>query len=201
MAFQLTDTEKLAPSERLAKNLEHFKDREGEKGSLDEQQETCVGQAVSLIGFSTENVLREINAALSVLPNTGEAIAARYRLESAKGWLSTILSETKDASFILDGYHAWHKQNAEWEEEVSEDLDICGYAGKWKSAKEGVTREKPDLSGSAYWDAVRTYFLELGGCYLSERCEPTPIDWEAPLPRPIIPVVGDWSEPMKVRQA
>lgn len=59
------------------------------------------------------------------------------------------------------------------EEEATTDLDTCGYAGKWKSAKEYIARQKPSLIGAAYWDAVRLHFLELGGCWLSERCQHT----------------------------
>jgi len=201
MAIKLTDSEKQAPSERLAKNLKENAAYEGERSKLDEQQATCLGFSMSLAGFCIENALTEATNALARLDNRPELAGVRASLQSIQYWMNSGMAESKDAIFILDGYHDWHKQNVAWEEEASEDLDICGCAGKWKSAKDGVTRDKPGLDGSAYWDAVRTYFLELGGCYLSERCEPAPIDWEAPLPRPIIPVVGDWSEPRKVRQA
>jgi hypothetical protein len=60
------------------------------------------------------------------------------------------------------------------EEEAKTDLDTCGYAGKWASAKRGLASERPHLSGPAYWDAVRLYFLELGGCWLSQRTTPAP---------------------------
>jgi hypothetical protein len=189
--MELTEIEKQAPSERLAKNLEYFKGRAEDAAALDECQTACIGSSTHHGAFCIEMALVHL----------GIGLDNNISVRSAKGYLEAALSEMKDAKFILDGYHAWHKQNKEWEEEASEDLDICGYAGKWKSAKEGVTRDQPKLSGSAYWDAVRTYYLELGGCYLSERTESAPIDWNAPLPHPIVPVVGDWSEPIKVRRA
>lgn len=55
-------------------------------------------------------------------------------------------------------------ENYKSEQEAAEGLDICGYSGKWKKAKAS------QKDGSLYWYRVRIYFLELGGCYLSERC-------------------------------
>lgn len=49
------------------------------------------------------------------------------------------------------------------EQEAATGLDICGYAGKWKKAKES---EKP---GPNYWSRVRTHFLELGGAYTNQQ--------------------------------
>jgi hypothetical protein len=195
MAFQLTETEQQAPSERLAKNLEYFKERAGESGKLDELEETCVGQSAAHAGHCLASALLHLSHVM-----VPAALATNAGLLLVKGYLDAALAEVKDASYILDGYHAWNKQNLAWEQEVSEDLDICGYAGKWKSAKEGVAREKPLLLGESYWEAVRTYFLELGGCYLSERTEPAPIDWTAPMPHPIIPALPYAGESMKVRQ-
>lgn len=169
--MDLTEIEKAAPSARLAKRLEGSKAYEGEHSKLDEQQATCVGFSVSQAGFCLEQALREATTALARLDPRPELAGVRASLASLQYWTEIGLNEAKDAAFVLDGYHDWYKQDRAWEVEVSEDLDICGYAGKWKSAKESVAREKPSLNGSAYWDAVRTYFLELGGCYLSERCE------------------------------
>jgi hypothetical protein len=97
-----------------------------------------------------------------------------------------------------DTYYAHGRYSTE--AEAKEGLATCAYAGKWKSAKEGVASEKPELSGPAYWDAVRLYFLELGGTWQSEVTTPASIDWSAPLPRPIIPALPYAGEPMKVRQ-
>ena len=85
------------------------------------------------------------------------------------------------------------------EAEAKEGLDTCGYAGKWKSAKESVSSEKPTLVGPAYWDAVRLHFLELGGCWLSERCECAPSGATPHRALPIIPRMPHY-EPQKVRQ-
>lgn len=194
MAINLTDLEKAAPSERLAKNLEYFKNRTEDSSKLDECQEACVGSSVAHSGFCIETALLLLEGMMQYAERPQLST-----LHSIKGYLGAAVAEVKDATFILDGYHNWHKQNVAWEEDVSEDLDICGYAGKWKSAKERVTRYKPDLDGSAYWDAVRTYFLELGGGYLSERCEPAPADAVSQRALPIIPRLPH-QEPMKVRQ-
>lgn len=194
MAIALTDLEKAAPSERLAKNLEYFKNRAEDNSKLDECQEACVGSSVAHSGFCIETALMLLNGMMQYAERSQLST-----LHSIKGYLSAAVAEVKDATFVLDGYHAWYKQNVAWEEEVSEDLDTCGYAGKWKSAKEGVTRDKPDLSGSAYWDAVRAYFLELGGCCLSERCEPASTDAAPQRALPIIPRMPHY-EPQKVRE-
>jgi hypothetical protein len=82
------------------------------------------------------------------------------------------------------------------EREAKEGLDTCGYAGKWKKAKESVSAE---LTGPAYWDAVRLDFLEVGGCWLIERCECAAADAAPQRAFPIIPQVP-YQEPQKVRQ-
>lgn len=51
------------------------------------------------------------------------------------------------------------------EAEASADLAVCAYAGKWRKAKESVIHQG-HVSETAYWDAVRLYFLELGGEWL-----------------------------------
>ena len=51
------------------------------------------------------------------------------------------------------------------------DLDIFGYHGKWKKAKElAVKNERRDNNRLLpYWERVRLLFFELGGDYLHEK--------------------------------
>lgn len=56
----------------------------------------------------------------------------------------------------------------------SQDLDVRGYAGKWKAAKEHVVQcceLAPQVDGILYWLKVREVFLAFGGEYLDgTRC-------------------------------
>jgi hypothetical protein len=119
-----------------------------------------------------------------------------------RGELAAIIHETcelEDVELLkADTYYA-HGRYAT-EAEAKEGLATCAYAGKWEVAKKSVASEKAELADPAYWDAVRLYFLELGGTWQSEVTTPAPIDWEAPLPRPIIPALPYAGEPMKVRE-
>jgi hypothetical protein len=52
-------------------------------------------------------------------------------------------------------------------------LDIDHYPGKWKNAKEHVASNLNRVYEDGrhhlpYWERVRLYFLELGGCYTDE---------------------------------
>ena len=49
------------------------------------------------------------------------------------------------------------------EAEASADLAIAQYAGKWSRAKDYVTANKPTTSPQQYWEAVREYYLSVGG--------------------------------------
>lgn len=98
-----------------------------------------------------------------------------------------------------DTYYAHGRYSTE--AEAKEGLATCAYAGKWEKAKAHFAGTPAQTAKpSAYWDAVRLYFLELGGTWQSEVTTPTPIDWAAPLPHPIIPALPYAGEPMKVRQ-
>lgn len=48
---------------------------------------------------------------------------------------------------------------------ASEDLNVTGYSGKWRAAKEIAVEGKHDSrhTGLPYWERVRVIFLELGG--------------------------------------
>lgn len=178
--MDLSENEKLAPSAKLAELLAHYADRIGGPSTLDDQEVSCVSRAVSLTGFSTQQALEEVRRAYDALPNDAALMGVRHSLDTVRRWLQTSLEEAKDATFLLDGYHAAYVQrqqeamavDEELEEQVSADLDICGYAGKWKKAQAYITNQKPDLARPDYWQAVRNHFLELGGCYLSERTPP-----------------------------
>lgn len=56
----------------------------------------------------------------------------------------------------------------------SQDLDVRGYSGKWRYAKEYVVTHcelAPQRDGILYWMKVREIFLALGGEYLDgTRC-------------------------------
>lgn len=54
---------------------------------------------------------------------------------------------------------------------AAQELNIRGYAGKWKAAKELAVDGKHDHrhSGLPYWERVRVIFLELGGERLDGR--------------------------------
>jgi hypothetical protein len=57
------------------------------------------------------------------------------------------------------------------EEIASENLDIFGYAGKWRQAQQyelGDPRTD-DTRLLPYWERVRLTFLELGGQYLGQK--------------------------------
>lgn len=98
-----------------------------------------------------------------------------------------------------DAYYAHGRYSTE--AEAKEGLATCAYAGKWKKAKEQFADALAYADNApAYWDAVRLYFLELGGTWQSEVTTPAPIDWAAPLPHPIIPAVPYAGGPMKVRE-
>ena len=86
------------------------------------------------------------------------------------------------------------------EEEAKEGLATCAYAGKWRKAKEAVVANKPDLADwPAHWDAVRLYFLELGGEWLSQQGKPAHrrLSWDE-IPR--LAPAFEYREPMKVRE-
>lgn len=92
------------------------------------------------------------------------------------------------------------------EAEASVDLDVCGYAGKWKSAKLS-TIAPPEVAEADYWLAVRLCFLELGGSYPVERPEPEPARPLTSLERRIAiqqAAIGasrnNYTGPQKVRQ-
>jgi hypothetical protein len=58
------------------------------------------------------------------------------------------------------------------EELAAEELNVRGYAGKWKRAQELAQDGKPQDSGAIglpYWERVRKLFLELGGERLDGR--------------------------------
>lgn len=59
------------------------------------------------------------------------------------------------------------------EEEASAGLDVSGYGHKWRKSKAAYKSllQANELCAADYWLAVRLHFLELGGCYLSERTE------------------------------
>ncbi len=52
------------------------------------------------------------------------------------------------------------------EEEAKFNLDICGYSGKWKQAKE---LNRFMIKNDRYWKEVRLTFLELGGEYINKN--------------------------------
>lgn len=57
------------------------------------------------------------------------------------------------------------------QKKAMEGLDIFGYAGKWRKAKElAIKNERhDDYKHLPYWERVRLLFLELGGGYLDRR--------------------------------
>lgn len=57
------------------------------------------------------------------------------------------------------------------EQIAAEDLDIKGYAGKWKAAQELATKNErcDDNRLLPYWERVRLLFLELGGERIDRR--------------------------------
>lgn len=92
------------------------------------------------------------------------------------------------------------------EEEASAGLDVSGYAGKWRKAKQSVLAP-PEVAVADYWLAVRLYFLELGGCYLTQRTVPSPEQPLTSLERrmavqqaAIQASRAGYSEPQKVRE-
>ena len=54
---------------------------------------------------------------------------------------------------------------------AAEGLDVRGYHGKWVTAQRlAKANERTDYKHLLpYWERVRLLFLELGGCYLSQR--------------------------------
>lgn len=52
--------------------------------------------------------------------------------------------------------------------EEEEGLDLCGYAGKWKSAQEYVAEHDVERGTPGYWMHVREHFLEIGGGLLRD---------------------------------
>jgi len=53
--------------------------------------------------------------------------------------------------------------------DIISDLDIEGYHGKWTRAVE-YAESVAETESFDWWMAARKRFLELGGCYLHERC-------------------------------
>jgi hypothetical protein len=56
---------------------------------------------------------------------------------------------------------------------ASQELNVSGYSGKWRAAKEIAIEGKysSHLRGLPYWERVRNIFLELGGERLDgKRC-------------------------------
>jgi len=54
------------------------------------------------------------------------------------------------------------------EQIAAQGLDTCGYAGKWRKAKElAIVNDRTDKNRLLpYWERVRLIFLELGGDYI-----------------------------------
>lgn len=79
-----------------------------------------------------------------------------------------ILESLVSKAYMVMGYVAEGKFSTE--EDARIGLDVSGYWGKWNKAKIAVASKmgwQPTLP--AFWDAVRLYFLELGGCWLAEK--------------------------------
>jgi hypothetical protein len=57
------------------------------------------------------------------------------------------------------------------EQTASEGLDLRGFAGKWKQAKqyEENTPRTDDSRLLPYWERVRLTFLELGGEFIGQK--------------------------------
>lgn len=125
--MELTEAERLAPSERLAQNLDHYKDLIGEPSALDEQETSCLRRAVSLAGFCVEQTHLQVQRAYDALPE-GASISTRYSLMTALRWLNSCLAEVKDATFLVDGYHAAMVLRQQDEADAAEDLELTEHA-------------------------------------------------------------------------
>lgn len=57
------------------------------------------------------------------------------------------------------------------EQIAAEDLNITGFAGKWKEAQryELNSPRTDDTKLLPYWERVRLTFLELGGEYIGQK--------------------------------
>ncbi len=63
---------------------------------------------------------------------------------------------------------------ARWEQETTRDLNVTGYARKWRKAKEIADREIGNTSSHRHWRVARQRFLELGGEYKGQTGRATP---------------------------
>ncbi|WP_324671074.1 hypothetical protein [Hymenobacter sp. GOD-10R] len=117
-------------------------------------------------------IIEQITTATDApLPKCFYNLAGALASLQTSGGMSASWMERCKSDAIEAAKQCVHEYGKSFEQRESEEgLDLAGYPGKWKHAQAYVAEHVIEANTPGYWDAVRTCFLELGGCYLSQRC-------------------------------
>lgn len=108
-----------------------------------------------------------------VLLTQGETAAATYTTGITGGAIGVVAgfmvwlvsrSDTSGTSGVTRMKYAAEGRYFN-EAQAKSGLATYHYPGKWNAAKNYVALHHPGLEVSAYWDAVRLHYLELGGLW------------------------------------